>query len=181
MDKQENIRNRWREGWLIFLRATLLLVITLKPVEAFVGEPAPEITSPFWINSAPQTMDRLRGRVIMVEFWTFGCFNCRNVEPQVKKWHSTYADRGLVVIGVHSPEFDYEKNIDAVKNYVRREQIPYAVVLDNDFTIWNQYANHYWPAIYLIDKQGIIRYIRIGEGGYLKTEEMIKKLLSEKG
>jgi len=117
----------------------------------------------------------------MVEFWTFGCFNCRNVEPQVKKWHSTYADRGLVVIGVHSPEFDYEKNIDAVKNYVRREQIPYAVVLDNDFTIWNQYANHYWPAIYLIDKQGIIRYIRIGEGGYLKTEEMIKKLLSEKG
>lgn len=157
---------------------TILLVYS-PDAQAFLGMKAPEITSPIWINSEPKSLNDFRGKVILVEFWTFGCYNCRNVEPQIKKWHQSYADQGLVVIGIHSPEFSYEKNIDAVKRYVRENDILYTVALDNDFTIWNRYGNHYWPAVYLIDKKGVIRYIRIGEGGYTETEETIKRLLTE--
>ncbi|MBI3610375.1 MAG: redoxin domain-containing protein [Nitrospirae bacterium] len=156
-----------------------MLLIHFDEAVAFVGQKAPEIISPVWINSDPQLLSGLRGKVVMVEFWTFGCYNCRNVEPQIKKWHQTYADRGLVVIGIHTPEFSYEKEVDAVKRYVQEKKIPYAVAIDNDFTIWNQYQNHYWPAIYLIDKQGVIRYIRVGEGSYAETERMIQNLLAE--
>jgi thiol-disulfide isomerase/thioredoxin len=156
-----------------------MLLIYPQVAQAFIGRTAPEIISPVWINSDPQSLSDLRGKVVMVEFWTFGCYNCRNVEPQIKKWHRTYADRGLVVIGIHTPEFSYEKAVDAVKSYVQEKKIPYAVAIDNDFTIWNQYQNHYWPAIYLIDKQGVIRYIRVGEGSYAETERMIQNLLAE--
>lgn len=145
----------------------------------FVGKKAPEIMSETWINSEPRSLQALQGNVVLVEFWTFGCYNCRNVEPQVKAWHGRYADAGLVVIGVHSPEFAYEKDVDAVKRYVRDNAIPYAVVTDNNFTNWNRYNNHYWPAMYLIDKRGVIRYTRFGEGGYDETERMIKTLLAE--
>lgn len=150
-----------------------------REAQAFVDRPAPEIISPVWINSDPKSLNSLRGKVVLVEFWTFGCYNCRNVEPQIKKWHQTYADRGLVVIGIHTPEFSYEKEVDAVKRYVQEKKIPYAVAIDNDFTIWNRYQNHYWPAMYLIDKRGVIRYIRVGEGGYRTTEAMIESLLAE--
>ncbi|MBI3597397.1 MAG: redoxin domain-containing protein [Nitrospirae bacterium] len=156
-----------------------MLLIYSVDAQAVIGRKAPEIISPAWINSEPQSLSDLRGKVVMVEFWTFGCYNCRNVEPQIKKWHRTYADRGLVVIGIHTPEFSYEKEVDAVKKYVQEKMIPYAVAIDNDFTIWNQYQNHYWPAIYLIDKQGVIRYIRAGEGNYAETEKMIQNLLAE--
>ncbi len=154
-------------------------MIAIQETHAFVGKKAPEITSPTWINAAPQALTDLRGKVILVEFWTFGCINCRNVEPQIKTWHRDYAKDGLVVIGVHSPEFSYEKVVDAVKKYVADHHISYAVAIDNDFIIWNRYGNRYWPAIYLIDKQGVIRYIRAGEGGYRQTEEMIQTLLEE--
>jgi len=154
-------------------------ITVIRSAQAFVGENAPEITSPTWINSAPQSLIALRGKVILVEFWTFGCINCRNVEPQIKKWHQGYAKEGLVVIGIHSPEFSYEKDTVAVKKYVSDHQIRYAIAIDNDFSIWNRYGNHYWPAIYLIDKQGIIRHIRAGEGGYRETEERIQTLLAE--
>ncbi|MCI0528043.1 MAG: redoxin domain-containing protein, partial [Nitrospira sp.] len=140
---------------------------------------APELTSSAWINSEPKSLNDLRGKVVLVEFWTFGCYNCRNVEPQIKKWHQNYAGQGLVVIGVHSPELSYEKDIDSVRRYVKEHGIQYAVAIDNDFAIWDRYENHYWPAIYLIDKIGVIRYIRIGEGGYTETEKMIKRLLTE--
>jgi len=156
-----------------------MLLIQSVDAQAVIGRKAPEIISPAWINSEPMSLTDLRGKVILVEFWTFGCTNCRNVEPQVIKWHRTYADRGLVVIGIHTPEFSYEKELGAVKRYVQEEKIPYAVAVDNDFAIWNRYENHYWPAIYLVDKQGVIRYIRIGEGGYPETEGMIQHLLAE--
>ena len=156
-----------------------MLLVYSPEAQAFLGRKAPEITSSAWINSGPKSLQDLRGKVVLVEFWTFGCINCRNVEPQIKKWHQSYENGGLVVIGVHSPEFAYEKDIGAVKRYVKEKNIRYTVVIDNDFDIWDRYGNHYWPAIYLIDKQGVIRYIRAGEGGYAETEGMIQKLLAE--
>lgn len=146
---------------------------------AFTGRPAPDLTTSRWINSPPLSLGDFRGSVVLVEFWTFGCVNCRNVEPQIKRWHEAYTDRGLVVVGIHSPEFAYEKNLDAVTQYVREHAIPYPIAIDNDFSIWNRYGNRYWPAIYLIDKRGTIRYTRFGEGGYAETERMIQDLLAE--
>lgn len=140
---------------------------------------APEILSSTWINSEPLKMEDLRGKVVMVEFWTFGCWNCRNIEPYVKEWHQKYSKDGLVVIAVHSPEFSYEKEIDKVKTYVQENNIPYAVPIDNEFRNWRQYRNRYWPTLYLIDKRGTIQYTRIGEGEYEQTEQTIQRLLAE--
>ncbi len=141
--------------------------------------PAPEIVSPTWINSEPLKMEELRGKVVMVEFWTFGCWNCRNIEPYVKKWHKKYEKDGLVVIAVHSPEFDHEKEIARVKDYVKENNISYAVPIDNDFRNWREYHNRYWPTLYVIDKKGTIQYTRIGEGAYEQTEEAIQRLLAD--
>jgi thiol-disulfide isomerase/thioredoxin len=140
---------------------------------------APEILSSTWINSKPLKMEDLRGKVVMVEFWTFGCWNCRNIEPYVKEWHQRYAKDGLVIIAVHSPEFDYEKEIEKVKNYVQENNISYAVPIDNEFRNWRQYRNRYWPTLYVIDKKGTIQYTRIGEGAYEQTEQTIQRLLAE--
>ncbi len=156
-----------------------LLVFTPQAAHALIGMRAPDIISPAWINSEPQSPGSLRGKVVLVEFWTFGCYNCRNVEPQVKRWHETYATRGLTVIGVHSPEFAFEKDVEAVRRYVTEHEIQYPVAIDNDFTNWKRFKNRYWPTMYLIDKQGVIRYVRIGEGGYAKTERVIQTLLAE--
>src|SRR5262249_18161819 len=143
------------------------------------GQLAPEITNDTWVNSAPLRLTDLRGKVVLVEFWTFGCYNCQNVEPYVKSWHDKFKDRGLVVIGVHSPEFNHERVLKNVQNYVREHGIQYALAIDNDYKTWNSYQNHYWPARYLIDKKGVIRQIRIGEGGYDQTEKEIRELLAE--
>ena len=161
---------------------TLLTVLFLiwTVVNAGVGMKAPDITNQTWLNSTPIHLSDLKGKVVMVEFWTFGCYNCRNVEPYVKEWHRKYAGQGLVVIGVHSPEFSYEHDLDKVTRYLNAHEIRFPVPLDNDFSTWNRYGNRYWPAMYLIDKQGIIRYVRIGEGGYQETERLIQALLAEK-
>lgn len=147
---------------------------------AAIGMQAPEITNDIWLNSPPLHVANLKGKVVMVEFWTFGCYNCRNVEPYVKQWHRKYADQGLVVIGVHSPEFSHEREVENVQRYLKEHDIHFAVPIDNDFSTWNKYGNRYWPAMYLIDKQGVIRHVRIGEGGYQETERLIQSLLAEK-
>ena len=126
-----------------------------------------------------RALDGLRGRVVLVEFWTFGCYNCQNVEPYVKSWHDKFKNRGLVVIGVHSPEFGHERVLKNVRSYIHEHNIQYAVAIDNEYKIWNSFQNHYWPAVYLIDKKGVIRHIRIGEGGYDETERAIVQLLAE--
>jgi thiol-disulfide isomerase/thioredoxin len=144
-----------------------------------VGSPAPEITGQLWFNTAPTRLADLKGKVVLVEFWTFECYNCRNVEPHVKEWHKKYIDQGLVVIGVHTPETDFERYGKNVEHYVRKQQIPYAVVADNDFATWNRYGNRAWPTVYLIDKQGLIHYTHIGEGSYALTEQQIQALLAE--
>lgn len=146
---------------------------------AGIGMTAPDIQNDTWLNSRPLTIGELKGKVVMVEFWTFGCYNCRNVEPYVKAWHRKYKDHGLIVIGVHSPEFGYEKDVERVKTYLREHGIEYAVPIDNEFVTWTRYGNRYWPALYLIDKKGVIRSVRIGEGGYQETERLIQGLLAE--
>ena len=123
-------------------------------------------------RQCPERMADLRGKVVLVEFWTFGCYNCRNVEP--------YVNQGLTVIGVDSPEFKYERDVENVKRHIREHDIQYAMPIDNVFATWHRYKNHYWPAIDLIDKQGIIRYLRFGEGAYEETEQQIRNLLAER-
>ena len=157
-----------------------LLTMNLALTEGRVGVPAPEIHNDTWLNSQPLHLEELRGKVVMVEFWTFGCWNCRNIEPYVKAWHKKYADQGLVVIAIHSPEFRYEHDVDKVQNYISEHQLPYAVPIDNEFKTWKQYKNRYWPTLYLIDKHGTIQYIKIGEGAYEQTEHEIQRLLGEK-
>ncbi|MGZ9224407.1 MAG: redoxin domain-containing protein [Anaerolineales bacterium] len=142
--------------------------------------PAPELTNDTWLNvDSPLRLADLRGKVVMVEMWTFGCINCQNVMPSLKEWHATYKDQGLVIIGNHFPEFSYEKDLANLKDAITRDDIQYAVAQDNDGATWQAYKNHYWPALYLIDKQGHIRYVHIGEGRYSETEENIKALLEE--
>lgn len=148
-------------------------------LHAQTGIPAPDITNEVWLNSTPQRLQDLRGKVVMVEFWTFGCYNCRNIEPYVKEWHAKYAEQGLVVIAIHSPEFSYEKSTKSVQAYIDKNKIPYAVPIDNDFETWRKYRNRFWPTLYLIDKQGVIQYVKIGEGGYAETDRQIQRLLNE--
>lgn len=134
-----------------------------------------------WFNTGGKalTIEGLRGKVVAVEMWTAGCYNCRNVIPYLKRWHATYHDQGLVIVGVHSPEFSYERSEQYVRDSVAKLGIRYAVVMDNNFRIWRAYNNVYWPTIYLVDKTGAIRYRHVGEGAYGETERMIQDLLKE--
>jgi thiol-disulfide isomerase/thioredoxin len=146
---------------------------------ADLGRSAPEISAQTWINAEPKHLVDLTGKVTLLEFWTLGCYNCRNVEPQVKEWHRKYSGRGLVVIGVHSPETFAERNMIAVERYVREHGISYPVAIDGAFATWRRYGNSAWPAIYLIDRQGKIRFVQVGEGRYAETEGEIETLLAE--
>jgi thiol-disulfide isomerase/thioredoxin len=142
--------------------------------------PAPELTNDIWLNvDSPLRIANLKGKVVIVEMWTFACINCQHVIPSLKEWHSKYKDQGLVIIGNHYPEFSYEQDLNNVKDAISNLGIEYAVAQDNDGATWQAYKNHYWPTLYLIDKQGHIRYVHIGEGQYDKTEENIKALLLE--
>lgn len=133
-----------------------------------------------WLNSEPLNMAQLKGKVVLVNFWTFGCINCLHTLPHVKDWAAKYADQGLVVIGVHSPEFAYEKDRDNVKAAVADLGITFPVALDNDFTIWRQFNNRYWPAQYLIDANGQVRFHHFGEGAYDQSEQAIRQLIAER-
>lgn len=142
--------------------------------------PAPELTNEVWLNTAqPLPLSSLGGQVVLLEMWTFGCYNCVNTLPYVRAWHDTYAEQGLVIIGNHYPEFDYEADIDNVRDALVRLDIRYPVAQDNDRRTWDAYANRYWPVIYLIDKRGHLRYQHIGEGAYTTTEANIQDLLRE--
>ena len=142
--------------------------------------PAPELTNDIWLNvDSPLRLADLRGKVVIVEMWTFGCINCQHVMPSLKEWYAKYKDQGLVIIGNHFPEFSYEADLANLKDAVAQNGIEYPVAQDNNGATWKAYRNHYWPALYLIDKQGHIRYVHIGEGGYKETEENIQALLKE--
>ncbi|HEX4010548.1 MAG TPA: redoxin domain-containing protein [Solirubrobacteraceae bacterium] len=130
-----------------------------------------------WLNSEPLGPIELRGHVVVVNFWTLTCINWLRQEPHVRAWSQTYRDDGLVVIGVHTPEFSFEHEIDRVRDAIRTRAIDYPVALDNDYAIWGAFANHYWPALYFIDKAGIIGDEQFGEGDYERSERVIQRLL----
>jgi thiol-disulfide isomerase/thioredoxin len=161
--------------------AALCAPVTEAQRGARVGQPAPEITGSPWLNSEPISLAGLRGRVVFVEFWTYGCINCRNVLPQLRAWHERYAGAGLTIVGVHSPEFLWEKPHDRVAAAVRELDVRYPVVQDNDFAIWKRFGTWAWPTAVLVDRRGVIRYTHIGEGAYAETEAMIRRLLDERG
>jgi len=134
-----------------------------------------------WLNSAPLTLESLKGKVVLIDFWTYSCVNCLRAIPYVRAWAEKYKDQGLVVIGVHAPEFAFERNIDNVKRAIAKQQIAYPVAIDNAYAVWRAYKNQYWPAHYFIDAQGRIRHHHFGEGEYAQSERVIQQLLAEAG
>lgn len=134
-----------------------------------------------WLNSPPLTTSDLRGKVVVVEFWTYTCVNWRRTLPYVRAWAERYKHNGLVVIGVHTPEFGFEKDVGNVRGATRGLEIPYPVAVDSDYVIWRAFGNQYWPALYVADIQGRIRHHQFGEGGYDQTEQIIRQLLTEAG
>ena len=142
---------------------------------------APEFTgvTGFVNTPAPIKLADLKGKVVLVHFWTYTCINCIHTIPYLNDWYQKYSNKGLVIVGVQTPEFSDEKNINNVKTAVSNFQIKYPVILDNNYVNWNAYGNNYWPRDYLVDNQGYIRYNHIGEGDYAQTEQMIESLLAE--
>jgi thiol-disulfide isomerase/thioredoxin len=134
-----------------------------------------------WINSPPLTAPALRGKVVLIDFWTYTCINWLRTLPYVRAWHEKYRDQGLVVIGVHAPEFSFEKNPDNVRWAVKNMRIAYPVAVDSEHVIWRAFRNNYWPALYFVDAQGRLRHNYFGEGSYEQSEMVIKRLLAEAG
>ena len=160
------------------------------PAMTAQGQPAalpiegqmPDLTGAVqWLNSPPLTAAQLRGKVVLIDFWTYSCINCLRALPHVQAWDAAYRDKGLVVIGVHAPEFAFEKAPANVERAVRDLGISYPVALDNDYALWRAFSNRYWPAHYFIDAKGQIRHHHFGEGGYEQSEQVIRTLLAEAG
>ena len=134
-----------------------------------------------WLNSPPLTAEGLRGKVVLVQVWTYSCINWLRTLPYVRAWAEKYRDQGLVVIGVHTPEFGFEHNLDNVRQAAKDMQVAYPIALDNDYAIWRAFNNNYWPALYFIDAKGHIRHHQFGEGQYDRSELIIQQLLAEAG
>ena len=142
--------------------------------------PAPELRGiTAWINSEPISVASLRGKVVLVHFWTFGCINCRNVQPYVEAWYDKYHDAGFEIIGVHTPELSFERDLDNVRAAVVDQGVKFPVAFDPSFSTWQAFSNRYWPAFYYIDRAGEIRYVHAGEGSYEEQEAVIRELLAE--
>ena len=143
---------------------------------------APEFTGiERWLNSEALTLAQLRGRVVLVDFWTYACINCIRTLPHVNRWAELYTPQGLTVVGVHTPEFPFERTTRNVEVAMRRHGVKHPVAQDNRYGTWKAYSNQYWPATYLIDAQGRIRYKHFGEGEYERTESVIRTLLAARG
>lgn len=146
------------------------------------GPKAPElIPGGVWINSQPLSLEALRGKVVVIDFWTYSCINCQRTLPYLKRWYEKYKDQGLVIIGVHSPEFEFEKSEKNLRKAVSDFGLTYPIMQDNNFSTWRAYENRYWPAKYFIDKDGYIRFAHFGEGAYDESERVIQELLAETG
>jgi thiol-disulfide isomerase/thioredoxin len=134
--------------------------------------------APVWLNSEPLTGEALQGRVVLVDFWTYSCVNWLRTLPYLSAWHERYRARGLVIVGVHAPEFGFEHDLDNVRRATRELGVAYPVVVDNDFAIWRSFDNRYWPAVYLVDGDGKVRFEHFGEGAYAETERVLQALLA---
>jgi thiol-disulfide isomerase/thioredoxin len=148
------------------------------PIE---GELPSLVSATEWLNSQPLTAAGLRGKVVLVDFWTYSCINWLRSLPYVRAWAEKYKDQGLVVIGVHAPEFAFEKNVDNVRRAAKDMRVKYPVAIDNDHAIWRAFKNEYWPALYFVDAQGHIRHHQFGEGEYERSERIIQQLLAKAG
>src|SRR5262249_33702492 len=161
--------------WIPFLHG-LPTGLTARQTELASLERANE-----WLNSPPLTASALRGKVVLIDFWTYTCINWRRTLPYVRAWAEKYRDHGLVVIGVHAPEFSFEKSINNVGWAVKDMRVEYPVAVDNELVIWRAFKNQYWPALYFIDSQGHVRHHYFGEGSYEQSEMIIQALLAEAG
>jgi thiol-disulfide isomerase/thioredoxin len=175
---------------LVFVAAAILYIESQKPSIDIPKQNSTEKTKyPMapnfagidrWINSEPLKIEQLRGKVVLVDFWTYTCINCIRTLPYLKDWDKKYRDKGLVIVGIHTPEFEFEKKYENVLKAVNDYKLKYAVAQDNNYVTWNLYQNRYWPHKYLIDIDGYIRYDHIGEGAYEETEKMVQALLHER-
>ena len=167
------------------LRPLLLAALWLTacvPPDTFAENAMPKLDlAKEWLNSPPLRAADLKGKVVLVDFWTYTCINWRRTLPYLRAWSNKYGDQGLVVVGVHTPEFSFEKNLDHVRRAVKDQDIAYPVAIDSDYAIWNAFDNNYWPALYLVDAKGQIRHHQFGEGEYDKLENVIRQLLTESG
>ena len=173
--EDKTMSNASSGGWLGFLHG-----FPTAPTPS-QGELASLSRANAWLNSPPLTAEDLRGKVVLVNIWTYTCINWLRQLPYVRAWAEKYKDRGLVVIGVHSPEFAFEHNIDNVREAIRTRKINYPVAIDSDFGIWRGFDNNYWPALYFIDAKGRVRHSVFGEGQYDQSEMVIQRLLMEAG
>ena len=169
---------------LFVLVAAVLLTSAVAAVQheedAFVGQKAPELKeSPVWINTAPLKLSSLRGKVLLIEFWAFDCPFCAEATPHVIEWNEKYAKDGLVVIGVHTPRVDYEKEVPKIREAVTKKGIKYPVVVDSKYDIWSDYLCNVWPSHFVVDQQGVIQLSHSGVGRYEDTEKIIQKLLGK--
>src|SRR5882672_5061029 len=189
-------RSLWSLGWIrralgvtvIFGAVVIVILHSENPVPltantAVADEGAmPELGgAAAWLNSPPLSRESLRGKVVLVNFWTYSCINSLRELPYLKSWAAKYKAAGLVVIGAHAPEFGFEKDSANVKNAVRGLDVTFPVAIDSDHRIWRAFSNEYWPANYFIDGKGRIRYHHFGEGEYVKSEQVIQELLRENG
>jgi len=166
------------------MRANQLLRATIHPsaVQLPIEGELPSLGSATqWLNSQPLTAAGLRGNVVLIDFWTYTCINWLRSLPYVRAWAEKYKDQGLVVIGVHAPEFAFEKNVDNLRRAAKDMRVDYPIAIDNDHAIWRAFNNHYWPALYFVDAQGNIRHHQFGEGEYEQSEMIIQQLLAEAG
>lgn len=167
-----------RKLFVPILAAALVLAGTRPDAHAQAPRKAPDFTGiAHWINSPPLTMQQLRGKVVLVDFWTYSCINCLRTLPHLKSWWARYKDKGLVIVGIHSPEFDFEKKTANVEAAVKKYGIGWPVAQDNDLDTWNAWNNQYWPAEYLVDRNGNVVMQHFGEGHYLETENAIRNQL----
>ncbi len=167
---------------LVAAAAAAVLIGSQGPVTDMFSTKAPELAGiSGWINSEPLTLAQLREKVVLIDFWTYSCINCIRTLLYITAWDAAYRDKGLVIIGVHTPEFEFEKSKANVEAAVASHGIRYPVATDNDYATWRAFKNNYWPRKYLIDKNGNIVYDHIGEGGYAETEAKIQELLAQPG
>jgi len=145
----------------------------------WLGKVAPEFIDGVWLNSQPLILKELKDKIVLIEFWDYSCINCIRTLPYLKSWYEKYSQFGLIIIGVHTPEFEFGKEPENISRAISELGIEYPVVLDPERTIWHEYNNMYWPRIFILDKNGIIRYDHVGEGGYYKTESKIQELIRE--
>ncbi|MGM8461106.1 cytochrome c biogenesis protein/redoxin [Enterobacter cloacae] len=169
------------ENSLLTLAKPATAPVKLQPV--VMTEPSSQLPSlsggTGWVNGDPVTSDSLRGKVVLIDFWTWDCINCQHTLPHVRDWAKKYQAQGLVVIGVHTPEYPWEKPLASVQKAVTKWQLPYRVVTDNNYKIWNAFGNQYWPTHYYFDAKGQLRYTSFGEGNYEQQEKVIQQLLKE--